>query len=263
MAGQRVGCAATMPSTSTVSPPAVNRSPRAARSTRRPTSAWSISACVQTSTRQATSTAPVAAASVTVAVEASDRARAVSRAASSVPSATATWIDRSRPTSGAASHWPTALSWWCTAVVACGARNASKLRPGRAPSRQTRPIAAIGTIESTASRSPTGRPPNQDSQERSARHCGDARHRQATRSSATPTMESTYRAVSDSASTRHSALITSSLRPRPPGRIQIATLQSMKGSRKTSDSVRVAVPEGRSLQRYASSTTPADPRVSG
>ena len=74
-------------------------------------------------------------------------------------------------------------------------------------------------------------------------------------------MASTYSTVSVSASTRHRDLTVAS-EPGFAGRIQIATLTSMNGSRKTTARVRATVPEGRSPQRYASSVTPCAPALS-
>ncbi|GAB3933994.1 hypothetical protein GCM10027614_06180 [Micromonospora vulcania] len=65
-----------------------------------------------------------------------------------------------------------------------------------------------------------------------------------------------------SARIRHSATMVC-FEARFAGRIQSATLQSMNGSRNTRDSVRTAVPDGRSLQRYASSVTPPAPVAPG
>lgn len=194
---------------------------------------------------------------MTVPAEAPGEARAASSVTSSVANAAATWMERSRPTSGSASHRPIVLSG-CPETSASGARNASNTRPGRVAARQTRPTAAAGTSARTASRSPAGRPPSQDSQLRQARHCGEVRHFHATRSSATPAKASTYSAVSVSASSRQSDLTVAS-EPRFAGRIQIARLTSMNGSRSTSDRVRAMVPGGRSPQRYASTVTRAAP----
>ncbi|MEU4791568.1 hypothetical protein AB0F95_17865 [Micromonospora tulbaghiae] len=184
-------------------------------------------------------------------------ARAARRHPSRVAKATAMWIERSRPINGSVSHWPIVLSGG-PADARSGARNAVNERPGRRAPHQTRLTAAAGTSASTTSRSPTGRPPIQDSHSRSAMQAGTDRHCQATRSSATPAPASTYSAVRLNPSTRHRAR-TSAPPTASPGRIHTATLSSMKGIRNSSDRVRSAVPDGRSFHRYASSVTPPAP----
>ncbi|GAB3933991.1 hypothetical protein GCM10027614_06170 [Micromonospora vulcania] len=173
-----------------VRPQLIVRSPRVTPSLRGVAPIPSMIDGALSSTRQASSTAPVATSSSTIAGEAPTLARAASRLPSRVANAAATCTERSRPTIGAASHWPTALNR-CAEVFGTGLRNASNEWPGRAPSAQTIPMAATGTSDSTPRRRPVERPPSQDSQLRWDRQDGVPMHRQAIRSSATPTMERT------------------------------------------------------------------------
>ena len=136
--------------------------------------------------------------------------------------------------------------------LVAGARNASNTsRAVAGPPDHA--MAAAGTTADTARRQADRLATDQDNQMRPARQRDEFMHFHATGPRDAGEGEHIQRGERQR---QHPAQrLDRRLRPGFAGRIQIATLTSMNGSRNTSDKVRTTVPEGRSPQRYASSVT--------